>query len=98
MNSNIVTKKYINLYNDELDEALRKMINVIEGSNVSMVEAVKQFQNIMVYISDVDKGFRIESRAESYTELRASDINYVLDFGETFGKRRLFNKFWSKYS
>jgi hypothetical protein len=98
MNSNIVTKKYINLYNDGLDEALRKMINVIEGSNVSMVEAVKQFQNIMVYISDVDKGFRIESRAESYTELRASDINYVLDFGETFGKRRLFNKFWSKYS
>jgi hypothetical protein len=98
MNSNIVTKKYINLYNDGLDEALRKMINVIEGSNVSMVEAVKQFQNIMVYISDVDKGFRIESRAESYTELRASDINYVLDFGETFGKRRLFNKSWSKYS
>jgi hypothetical protein len=28
MNSNIVTKKYINLYNDELDEAL-KVINVM---------------------------------------------------------------------
>jgi hypothetical protein len=98
MNSNIVTKKYINLYNDELDEALRKMINVIEGSNVSMVEAVKQFQNITAYISDVDKGFRIEFRAESYTELQASDINYGLDFQKIFGKRRLFNKFWSKYS
>jgi hypothetical protein len=97
MNSNIVTKKYINLYNDELDEAL-KVINVIAGSNVSMVEAVRQFQNITAYISDVDKGFRIEFRAESYTELQASDINYVLDFGETFGKRRLFNKSWSKYS
>jgi hypothetical protein len=96
MNSNIVTKKYINLYNDELDEAL-KMISVIEWSNVSMVEAVKQFQNITVYISNVDKGFRIKFRAESYTELRASDINNVLDFGETFGKRRLFNKSWSKY-
>lgn len=97
MNSNIVTKKYINLYNDELDEAL-KVINVIAGSNVSMVEAVRQFQNITAYISDVDKGFRIEYRAESYTELQASDINYVLDFGEKFGKRRLFNKFLSKYS
>jgi hypothetical protein len=97
MNSNIVTKKYINLYNDELDEAL-KVINVIARSNVSMVEAVRQFQNITAYISDVDKGFRIEFRAESYTELQASDINYVLDFGETFGKRRLFNKSWSKYS
>ncbi|MGI0032831.1 MAG: hypothetical protein ACRD97_06130 [Nitrososphaeraceae archaeon] len=98
MNSNIVTKKYINLYNDGLDESLRKMINVIEGSNVSMVEAVKQFQNITAYISDVDKGFRIEFRTESYTELQASDINYGLDFGETFGKRSLFNKFWSIYS
>jgi hypothetical protein len=74
MNSNVVTKKYINLYNDGLDEALRKMINVIEGSNVSMVEAVKQFQNITAYISDVDKDFRIEFRAESYTDLQASDI------------------------
>jgi hypothetical protein len=97
MNSNIVTKKYINLYNDELDEAL-KVINVIAGSNVSMVEVVKQFQNITAYISDVDKGFRIEFRTESYAELQASDINYVLDFGETFGKRRLFNKSWSIYS
>jgi hypothetical protein len=94
MNSNIVTKKYINLYNDGLGEAFRKMISVIEGSNVTMVEAVKQFQNITVYISNVDKGFRIKFRAESYTQLRASDINYGLDFAETFGKRRLF---WSKY-
>lgn len=62
------------------------MINVIEGSNVSMVEEVRQFQNITACISDVDKGFRIEYRAESYTELQASDINYVLDFGETLGK------------
>ncbi len=85
-------------YNDGLDEAFRKIISVIAGSNVAMVEAVKQFQNITAYISDIDKGVRIEFRAESYTELRASDINYGLDFGETFGKRRLFNKFWCKYS
>ena len=86
MNSNIVTKKYINLYNDGLDEALRKMINVIEGSNVSMVEAVKQFQNITAYISDVDKDFRIEFRAESYTELQAPDIIMDLIFEKYLGK------------
>jgi len=74
------------------------VLKSIEGRNVPILEEVRQFQDIGAYISDVDKGFRIEFRAESYTELQASDINYVLDFGKIFGNRRLFNKFWSKYS
>jgi hypothetical protein len=74
LTSYIVTKKYINLNNYGLDVALREMKDVIEGRNVFSEGEVEPFQNIRAYASDVDKGLRIEFRAESYSESQSKFV------------------------
>lgn len=59
---------YINLYGYGLDFAIRQLIDVLSGKNTYQRNELNGFQNIRAYISGTSLEYKVEFRAEAYTE------------------------------